>query len=113
MGGEIALVYVVYADRAAAQAAARTMVEQRLAACANVLGDCRSVYRWDGAVAEADECPVLFKTRPAGCAALTTAIGQAHGYDLPAILCWTAATTPAYAAWIEAGSGADADTSGG
>ncbi len=38
------------------------MVEERLAACVNILAPCRSIYRWEGEVEQADEVPALFKT---------------------------------------------------
>jgi len=97
---EIALVYVLFGDRAAAEGAARMMVERRLAACANLLGECTSIYRWEGQMEQAGEVPVLFKTVPARRAALMAALGEAHSYELPAILSWTAQTTAAYAAWV-------------
>jgi periplasmic divalent cation tolerance protein len=97
---EIALVYALFGERDAAEAIAKAMVEQRLAACANILGDCRSIYTWEGQIKQADEVAVIFKTMPARREALMTAIGAAHAYDLPAILSWPAATTPAYADWV-------------
>ncbi len=50
----IALVQTTFPDRAAADRAGRGAVEARLAACCNVLGECRSVYRWRGQVETAD-----------------------------------------------------------
>jgi periplasmic divalent cation tolerance protein len=97
---EIALVYVLFGDRPAAETAARTMVGQRLAACANILADGLSIYRWEGLTEEVSEVPVLFKTTPARREALMAALAQSHGYDIPAILSWPAMTTAAYAAWV-------------
>ena len=97
---EIALVYTLFGDRDEAERVARAMVAQRLAACANVLAEGTSFYPWDSQIAQAGEVPVLFKTVPARRAALMAAIGAAHGYDLPAVLGWSAVTTPAYAQWV-------------
>lgn len=97
---EIALVYALFGDRESAQSAARAMIEQRLAACANLLAPCTSIYPWEGKVAEADEIPVLFKTAPGRLEALMAALGDLHDYDLPAILNWPAVTTTAYADWV-------------
>lgn len=97
---EIALVYVLYGTREAAQTAARAMVEQRLAACANILAGSDSVYRWAGVIETASEVPVLFKTSPARRDALMAALAQGHDYELPAILSWAAVASPAYAAWV-------------
>jgi len=97
---DIALVYVLYGTRDAAAAAARAMVEQRLAACANILAQGESLYRWAGAIESAREVPVLFKTAPARRDALMAALERDHDYDLPAILSWAAAATPGYADWV-------------
>lgn len=96
----IAIVYALFGDRAAAEAAATRMVEGRLAACANVQAPCLSIYRWDGAMERTEETPVLFKTAPACRAALMAALAQAHDYAVPAISGWEAETTAAYGAWV-------------
>ena len=97
---EIALVYVPYGSREAAESAGQKMVAQRLAACANVLGEGRSIYPWEGAIETAAETVTLYKTAPDRREALIAAIAQDHEYDLPAILCWPAETTQAYADWV-------------
>jgi len=102
----IALVYVLYGTRPAAEAAARAMVDRRLAACANVFAPGQSLYRWDGALEAASEVAVLFKTAPTRRDALMAELERDHPYELPAILSWSAAATPAYAAWV-AGETAD------
>lgn len=96
----ITLVYVLFGDRESAQACALAMVERRLAACANLLGDCTSIYPWEGQIAQAQEVPVLFKTAPARREALVAALEAMHGYDVPAILSWPAEATADYAAWV-------------
>jgi periplasmic divalent cation tolerance protein len=73
-------------DRDAALALARTLVEQRLAACANVLGGCTSVYRWKESVESADEVPVLIKTRQSLYPQVEQAIRALHAYELPEII---------------------------
>lgn len=101
---EIALVYVLFADRASATAIAREMVTARLAACANVLAQGDSIYPWAGQIEQAAEVPVLLKTSPARRDALVAALSARHSYELPAILSWSATTTPAYAQWVAAGT---------
>lgn len=73
-------------DRDAALALARALVERRLAACANVLAACTSVYRWKGAVESASEVPVLIKTRMALYPQVEQAIRDLHPYELPEIV---------------------------
>jgi periplasmic divalent cation tolerance protein len=73
-------------DRAAAERIADLLVGQRLAACANVLAPCRSVYRWKGAVQREEEHPVLIKTTAERYAALEQALRAAHPYEVPEII---------------------------
>lgn len=97
-------VYAVFADAAEAERIAETVIAERLAACANILAPCRSIYRWGGAVERADEVPALFKTaRPTE---LVARIAALHSYDVPAIVVWPVeAAWPDYAAWVRAESG--------
>lgn len=90
-------------DLASAQALARSLVEQKLAACANILPAVKSVYRWQGALEEADEVSVLLKTSAARYAELEAAIGALHPYALPEIIAVPiVAGLPAYLAWVAA-----------
>lgn len=73
-------------DRDAAVKLARSLVENRVAACVNVLGECVSVYRWKGAVESAGEVPVLIKTRAARFDEVEAAIRALHPYELPEIV---------------------------
>ena len=97
----IVTVYATFADAAEADRIAWILVEERLAACANILGPCRSIYRWQGAVEQADEVAVLFKTRAEGAQALVARLGELHSYDVPAAIVWPIADAlPAYAQWV-------------
>jgi periplasmic divalent cation tolerance protein len=73
-------------DRGAAVRLAQELVERRLAACVNVLGECTSVYRWKGAIENAQEVPVLIKTRTALYEELEAAIVELHPYEVPEII---------------------------
>ena len=73
-------------DEASAHALATTLVAARLAACVNVLAPCRSVYRWQNKVENAQEVPLLIKTTAARYPALETAIRANHPYELPEII---------------------------
>lgn len=90
-------------DRASAQALAALLVEQRLAACVNILPPCHSVYRWQGAVATADEWPLLIKTTEACYAALEAAIRTHHPYQTPEIIAVPVVRgLPDYLSWVAA-----------
>lgn len=90
-------------DRAAAERLAEALVEQRLAACVNLLPPCRSVYRWKGALQRDEEHPVLAKTTTERYAELEKAIRAAHPYELPEIVAVTIERgLPEYLKWIAA-----------
>jgi periplasmic divalent cation tolerance protein len=89
-------------DREGALRLARALIERRLAACVNVLTGCASVYRWKGRVEQADEIPVLVKTRAARYPELEAAIRELHPYELPEILAVPLARgLPDYLQWVE------------
>jgi periplasmic divalent cation tolerance protein len=97
----IASVYAVFADAREAESVARAVVEERLAACANILGPCRSIYRWQGKAEEADEVAAIFKTSEAAAPRLVARIAALHGYEVPAIAIWPISeAVAAYASWV-------------
>lgn len=88
-------------DREAARVLAGQLVEARLAACVNILAPCRSVYRWQGRVEDAEEVPLLIKTTAERYPALEAAIRERHPYELPEIVAVPIARgLPAYLAWL-------------
>ncbi|HZR68651.1 MAG TPA: divalent-cation tolerance protein CutA [Burkholderiales bacterium] len=90
-------------DRASAEKLAHVLIDERLAACVNVLSPCRSVYRWKGKVEDAEEFPVLIKTTRERYAALEAAVREHHPYELPEIIALPlAAGLPAYLDWVAA-----------
>jgi len=90
-------------DRETAERLAGALVEQRVAACVNILAPCRSVYRWEGAVLREEEHPVLIKTTAERYAALEAAIRAAHPYELPEVIAVPIERgLPAYLAWVDA-----------
>jgi len=99
-------------DADTAQRLARTLVEERLAACASVLPGLVSTYRWQGQVEQAAEVQLLAKTtadRREALMALMARLAELHPYELPEILAVeTAAGLPAYLDWVAAETRADA-----
>jgi periplasmic divalent cation tolerance protein len=90
-------------DRATAERLAQALVEQRLAACVNLLAPCRSVYRWKDELQHDEEHPLLAKTTTERYAALEAAIRAAHPYELPEIVAVPVERgLPEYLAWIAA-----------
>lgn len=100
---QILIVMTNMPDSASAKVLARSLVEQKLVACVNCLSGMHSIYHWQGAVEEADECMLWMKTTSIRYAELEAAINAAHPYDLPEIVAIpVAAGLPAYLAWVAA-----------
>lgn len=96
-------VYIVAADDTEAERIASALVDERLAACVNILGKVRSVYRWQGAVARADEIAMIVKTSASLFDRLAARVRELHSYDTPAIVAWPiVAGDAAYLDWIAA-----------
>lgn len=88
-------------DEETAGEIADALVRERFAACVNVLAPCRSVYRWQGEVEQADEIPLLIKTTLDRFADLQARLVELHPYDVPEVLAWRPdAALPAYANWV-------------
>jgi periplasmic divalent cation tolerance protein len=98
-------VYAVFVGAEEAERVGRIAVEERLAACVNILGPVRSIYRWRGAVETADEVAAIFKTTQASADALIARIASLHSYDVPCITSWPdEKVLAAYADWVEDGA---------
>lgn len=99
-------VYAVFVDLEEAKRIGRQMVEERRAACVNILGPCHSIYRWQGRVEEDEEIAAIFKTNAGQAPLLIEAITRLHGYDVPAVVAWPIQEVPEpYKAWVLANTG--------
>ena len=107
-------VYTTYPSTVEAERAGRALVEQRLAACVNILPGMISHYRWQGALERAEEVVMLIKTRASLAEAVRAQVKAAHSYDTPAILVLpTESVDETYLAWIMAETGgSEADRRG-
>ncbi len=104
LGVRVVLCTFPDADRGAQ--VGRALVEERLAACVNILQPCRSIYRWEGAIETASEVPALFKTTMDGADRLIERITELHSYSNPALAVWPITKLPAaYGDWVEEGIG--------
>jgi periplasmic divalent cation tolerance protein len=100
---QVLLVFTNAPDRAVAAALATALVEARLVACANIIGECESVYRWEGAIERAREVPMILKTTLASFDAVAAAIRARHPHQVPEILAVPVTQgLPAYLAWVAA-----------
>ena len=100
---EMLMVFTTFANVEDAARVVRTLVEERLIACGNLLPGARSLYRWEGAVADRPEVMVLMKTRKQDWAAMMSRLHELHPYQTPeCIAIRIAAGAPAYMAWLAA-----------
>lgn len=81
-------VYAVFGSADEARTIGRIAVEERLAACVNILGPVESIYRWKNAVESATEIAAIFKTSEEAADALIARITALHSYDVPCIATW-------------------------
>jgi len=96
-----------------AAALARTLVEERLAACINVLPPMTSVYRWKGQVEQEREQQLLIKTTGGRVAALEARLRELHPYEVPEFLVVRViGGSDAYLAWLRESAGEPAPRSG-
>jgi len=99
---EMLLVFTTFASEDAAARVVRTLVEERLIACGNLLPGARSLYRWKGEVADEREVVVLMKTRKQDWTAFLSRLHELHPYETPeCIAVRVAAGAPKYMAWLE------------
>jgi periplasmic divalent cation tolerance protein len=83
---------------------ARTLVEERLAACVNIIESVRSIYRWQGKLESAGELLLLIKTDVQHLDLLQKRLTELHSYDLPEFLVLeVSAGSEAYLHWITTG----------
>lgn len=95
------MVFTTLPDDASARALAADLVTRRAAACVNILAPCRSVYRWQDAVEDDLEVPMLIKTTAERYPELERAILAHHPYELPEIIAVPVMMgLPGYLDWV-------------
>lgn len=96
-------VYVTTGSLEEATAIGRTLVRERLAACANILPKITSLYWWNGDVETDTETVLILKTRTDHLELLTERVRASHSYDCPCVVAWPIiGGNPDYLAWIAA-----------
>ncbi len=117
--GQLVLALTTEGSAALAEALAQALLQRRLVACV-ALQPQRALYRWQGALEQAQEVQLLLKTHPARLEALAAAVQALHSYDTPEWVHWTASCSDAYGRWLadccgvspDAGAPAPADPPG-
>lgn len=99
---DVRIVLTTIGSESDAIAIAKTLVDERLAACVNVLPAMISIYRWKGSIDQDKEHHVVIKTTAERLAALETRLRQLHPYELPEFLVIDPAVGgSAYLAWVQ------------
>ncbi len=80
------VVFITAPSEAEAAGIGRVLVEERLAACANITGQIRSIYRWQDAIEDEAEFLMILKTSQASLDALIARANELHSYDVPEII---------------------------
>lgn len=82
---EYRLVYITCKSKKEAQSIGRSVVEERLAACANIINGSNAIYRWGGEIKESNEAMLLLKTTAVRVPELIEQVKKLHSYDCPCI----------------------------
>ncbi len=107
---EISIVLVTAGSEEEAAAIGRTLVEERLAACANIVPHVRSIYRWKGAIHDEQEFLLIIKTRTSLFEAVQKRVKELHSYEVPEIIAFPIARgLPQYLEWVQGEAGAGSE----
>ena len=102
----VRIVFCTIDSADAARTLARKLVQDRLAACVNIIENVTSVYKWEGRVEEDAEFLLVIKTQDSRAGDLTARIEELHPYDVPEILCWPVQEgSKPYLDWVVAETG--------
>jgi len=83
---EFVVVYVTAGSPAEGDLLARTLVDERLAACVNRIATVQSVYRWEGKLEQSEEQLLIIKTQRRLFAALEKRVRELHSYSVPEVV---------------------------
>jgi periplasmic divalent cation tolerance protein len=100
---EFRILYITAANFDEAAKLARGLVEARLAACANILGEIRSVYWWQGKIEEGGEVALIAKTRADLVEECIAKVKELHSYSCPCVIALPIMEgNPPYLEWLAA-----------
>ncbi len=98
---DISVVLVTDGNGDEALTIARTIVEEKLAACVQIIPRLRSIYRWKGETCDEEEHLLIMKTRSALFPMLQDRIRQLHSYEVPEIVSFPLSPgLPEYLSWV-------------
>jgi periplasmic divalent cation tolerance protein len=98
---EYVVVFMTASSLDEAETIAHTLVEERLAACVNIVPSITSVYRWEGATHHDQETLLIAKTRRSAFSRLAQRVKEVHSYETPEVIAVRVEDgLPAYLSWI-------------
>ncbi len=98
---DVWIIRSTFASKDEAVSVARTLLEERQVACANVEETATSLYRWEGTIQQEQETVMLLKTTKAHVESVIARIKTLHSYQIPSITSWPSIhTEPAFGAWV-------------
>ena len=98
---EVRLVFVTAPDSNTAAELTKTLIEENLVACGNIVNGIRSIYRWEGKVCDDTEVLVLLKTLERAVPRLKERLVELHPYECPELLTVSVADgLPDYLSWV-------------
>jgi periplasmic divalent cation tolerance protein len=97
---ELILILTTMPDDDRAEAAARALVDEQLAACVNLLAPMVSIYKWKGEVERQPERQLIIKTTRDRLSDLEARLGTLHPYELPELIVIAATGSDAYVKWV-------------
>lgn len=98
------LLYITTSDKDEAKKIGRALVEENLAACANVIDGMNSIYKWKGEIKEEDECVLIVKTHYSRVKKVTRRVKEMHSYEVPCVISFTITEDEGnqeYLEWLE------------
>lgn len=96
-----AMIWCPFPDHEHARSVAKTLLDEELIACANILGPMESLFMWQGEYHSDQEVGVLFKTSQERLEQCVERLGVLHRYDSPAIMGWACdGTHPDTRKWL-------------
>lgn len=106
---EISVVYITAPDLDTARRLGSAIVQERLAACVNILSPMESIYRWEGRLEVDEEVVIIAKTTTERVDEVISRVRELHGYEIPCITSWPITTgNAAYLDWVAGECATDA-----
>ncbi len=96
------VVYITVSSESEGAKIARSLVEEKLAACVNIVPNVKSFYQWEGQLQEDKELLLIIKSRGKKMSGLIHRVNELHSYDVPEVICLPISNgSPDYLDWIK------------